>query len=200
MAAEHSGQHPAGDGEIGRAKKDPGDANCAEGRKPDEHANDRRVRPRFFFEEEPANPLDDQIRTMQQSPDDKCPGRAVPKAADEHDDHKVQRSAKRSDLIAAERNVKVVAQKSRKRNVPAPPEIREPDSGVRETEIVLEMEAERERGTDRTDRVTGEIEEDLPGKRDYAGPGIQCDQRSGVTEDAISRSGKQSVGEDDLFK
>src|SRR5947207_8923977 len=98
MTAEHSGQHAARDGEIGSAKEDPGDANGSVSCKPSQHPNDWRVRPRLLFKEEPANPLDNQIRTVQQTPDDKCPGGAVPEAADEHHDHEIERGAKWPDL------------------------------------------------------------------------------------------------------
>src|SRR6266853_1805488 len=56
-----------------------------------------------------------------------------------HDNHQVQRGSKWPNLITAERNVKIIAQESGKRNVPAPPEIGETDRGVRKTEVVLQV-------------------------------------------------------------
>ena len=64
-----------------------------------------------MFEENSDHALNDQVRAVQQSPDDEGPGRAVPEAAEKHDDHEIERRAKRGDLIAAEGNVKVIAQK-----------------------------------------------------------------------------------------
>ena len=78
---------------------------------------------------------------MQQSPNNKRPRRAVPKSAEEHDDHEIERRTQRPDLISTERNVKVIAQKSGKRNVPAPPEIGEADRGIGKPEIVFQMKS-----------------------------------------------------------
>ena len=66
----------------------------------------------------------------------------MPKATQEHDDDKIKRGTKWSDLIATERNIKVVAKKSGKRNMPPPPKIREANRRIRETKVVLEMKAE----------------------------------------------------------
>src|ERR1051325_10750665 len=62
------------------------------------------------------------------------------------------------------------------------------------------METERERGTDRGDGVTGEIEKDLSRKSEDTGPGIERDQRTGVTENPIGRTGEQSVGENNFLE
>ena len=89
----------------------------------------------------------------------------------------------RRDAIAAERNVKVIAQESGKRDVPASPEIREADRGVGKPEIILEMKAEAQCRADRADGIAGEIEKDLAGKCDHARPGIERDERTAITED-----------------
>ena len=91
----------------------------------------------LFSNEAATDPFDDEIRAVQQSPNHKRPGRAMPKAAQEHDNDKIERGTIRTDLISAERNVKVIAQEGGKRDVPAPPKIREADGGVGKTEIVL---------------------------------------------------------------
>ena len=95
-----------------------------------------------MFERNTKHAFDHQIRAVQQAPHNKSPGGAVPKATDEHDDDKIKRGTDRPDLIATEGNVKVIAKKSGKRNVPPPPKIREADRGIREAKIVLEMETE----------------------------------------------------------
>ena len=95
-----------------------------------------------MFERNAKDAFDHQIRAMQQTPNNKSPGGTVPKTTEEHDDDKIKRRTERSDLIATERNVKVIAKKSGKRNVPPPPKIREADRGIRKAKVVLEMEAE----------------------------------------------------------
>src|SRR3954447_16337523 len=114
----------------------------------------------------------------------------MPESADEHDDDQVHHGAGGPAAIPAERNVEIIAQESGKRNMPAAPEIGEPDGGVGEPEVVLEMEPEAEGGADRAGRVASEVEEDLPGKRDHADPGIERDKRTAVAKDAIRRTGK----------
>src|SRR3954468_6728240 len=123
----------------------------------------------------------------------------MPEPADEHDDDQVHHRAGRPAAIPAERNVKVVAQESGKRDMPAAPEIGEPDGGIGKPEVVLEMEAEAEGGADVADRVPGEIEEDLAGKRYHADPGIERDQGATVAKDAIRGAGKHCVREHDFF-
>src|SRR5438046_3586181 len=146
MAAEHAAQHAARDREIRCAEKYPGDTNPSVGGEAGHGTRERTAGPRFVFKENSNHALNDQIRTVQQSPDNERPGRAVPETTEKHDDDEIQRHPKRGDLVAAERNVKVIAQESGKRDVPAPPEIGEADRGVGKTKIVLEMKTESERG------------------------------------------------------
>ena len=84
--------------------------------------------------------------------------------------------------------------------MPAPPEIGETDRGVRKTEVVLQMKTKSQSSADGASRITGEIEKDLSGKRDHARPGIERYKRAGITEDAIGRTGQQSVGEDNFLE
>ena len=140
MLAEHAAEHSARDREIRRTEKHPRNANRRVSGETGEDANRYRARPRFVFERNATDAFEYQIRTVQQTPDNKSPGGAVPKSAEEHDDDKVKRRTEGPDLIATERNVKVIAKKSGKRNVSPPPKIREADRGIRETKVVLEME------------------------------------------------------------
>src|SRR5215469_9910219 len=130
---------------------------------------------------------------MKQPPHDEGPGSAMPKPTEEHHDNKIERSTERSNLIATERNVKVIAKKSGKRNMPTPPKIRKADRCVGEAKIVLEMETQGQSSADRAERIPGKIEKDLPGKCEHARPRVERNQRSRVTEDAIRRTRKQSV-------
>src|SRR3954470_5097929 len=135
---------------------------------------------------------------MEQAPDDKRPGRAVPEAANEHHDHEVDHGAGRTEAVSAQRNVEVIAQESGERDVPPSPKIGEPNGRVGKAEVVLEVEPETERGADSADGIAREIKKDLAGKSDHAGPGIEGYQGATITEDAVSRAREQSVGEHDL--
>src|SRR5262249_8118787 len=101
-----------------------------------------RARPWSVFKQHAKYAFNHQIRAMKQPPHDEGPGSAMPKPTEEHHDNKIERSTERSNLIATERNVKVIAKKSGKRNMPPPPKIRKADRCVGEAKIVLEMETQ----------------------------------------------------------
>src|SRR5438094_8196136 len=135
---------------------------------------------------------------MKQAPNYERPGRAMPEAAEKHHYDQIRRGADRTDLISAERNIKVIAQECGKGDVPASPEIGKPDGRVRKTEIILQMKAKAERGADGARGIAGEIKKYLAGKCHHAEPGIERDERTGVTKDTIGRTGKHRVGKHDL--
>src|ERR1051325_1664493 len=91
MAAEHSAQHSARDRKIRGAKKHPRDANRDVSSKTDEQTDRHFSRPRFSLEENSEDAFDPQIRAVQQSPNHKGPGGAVPKSAEKHDNDEVGR-------------------------------------------------------------------------------------------------------------
>src|SRR5205809_1271185 len=112
--------------------------------------------------------FDHEIGAMKQSPNDKGPGGAVTETAQEHNDDEIDRGSRPSHPVAAERNVKVIAQKRGKRNVPASPEIGKADRGVGKTEIIFQMETEAQRRADRAGGIAGEIEKYLTSESDDA--------------------------------
>src|ERR1017187_5760193 len=67
-------------------------------------------------------PLQDQIDTMQESPDDEVVGGTMPEAAQKHRKENVSILAQAAMTVAAQRYVEVVAQERRQRYMPAPPE------------------------------------------------------------------------------
>src|ERR1041384_3950936 len=94
MAAEHSAQHSTRNCKIRRAEKYPGDANRDVSSKTDEQTDRQCSRPRFSLEENSEDALDHQIRAVQQSPNHKGPGGAVPKSAEKHDRSEERRVGK----------------------------------------------------------------------------------------------------------
>src|SRR5436309_2137477 len=124
----------------------------------------------------------------------------MPETTEKHHYDQIRRGADRTDLIASERNIKVVAQECGKRDVPASPEIGKPNGRVRKTEIILQMKAKAERGADGACGITGKIKKYLAGECHDTQPGIQRDERTSVTKDAVGRTGKHRVGEHDFFE
>src|SRR6266705_5466612 len=110
VPTEHAAQHSRRDGEIARAKKYPFDANRGISGEAGEYSPGQLIRPRSVLKKNANDALNDKIRAVEQAPHDERPCRAMPEAAQKHDDHQIHRGAKRPDLIAAERNVKVIPQ------------------------------------------------------------------------------------------
>src|SRR5207248_1492737 len=103
MPTKHAAQHSRGDGEIGCSKKYPCDANGSVSGEPTEESSRESASPRFVFEKAAQNTFHNEIRTMKQTPDDKSPRRAVPKAAEKHHNDQICAGTHGTDLIAAER-------------------------------------------------------------------------------------------------
>jgi hypothetical protein len=71
---------------------------------------------------------------------------------------------------------------------------------VRKAEIVLQMKAKAESRANGAGGITGEIKKYLTGECHDAEPGIERDQRTSVTKDAIGRTGEHCVGEHNFFE
>ena len=153
-----------------------------------------------MLEESANHAFYDKIRSMQQAPDDKRPGRAMPEATEKHYDDQIACGTVRAHLIASERNVKVVAQERGKRDMPASPKIREPNGRVRKPEIILQMKSKAEGSTDCACGIAGKIEKYLAGKCHYTQPGIHRDEWAGITKNSIRRAGKHRICEHDFFE
>src|SRR5947208_1144435 len=84
--------------------------------------------------------------------------------------------------------------------MPPAPKIGKAKGRVRKTESILQMKAKAESRTNSAGGVAGEIEEYLAGECHDTQPGIQRDERTSITKDAIRRTGKHRVGEHDFFE
>src|SRR5216110_3952929 len=62
------------------------------------------------------------------------------------------------------------------------------------------MKAKTECRADGAGGIAGEIKKYLAGKCHHAEPGIERDERTSVTKDAVGRTGKHRVGEHDFFE
>src|SRR5207248_10336153 len=81
MSAKHSAEHPAGDGEVWCAKKDPRYAHREKSPQTACRPTNGIVQPGPIGATNPDKSLDNEIRTVQQPPYDKRPGGAVPQTA-----------------------------------------------------------------------------------------------------------------------
>ena len=136
---------------------------------------------------------------MDGAPDDEGPLGAVPEAADDHDGHEVEVGAGGAEAVATEGDVEVVAEEGGEGDVPAAPELGDGGGFVGGVEVFDEVEAEEFGEADGHVGVGGEVEVDLEGVSEDAGPGdeggevaIACSE-GGVGDEA------HGIREEDFF-
>ena len=98
---------------------------------------------------------------MQGAPDYKCPGGAVPQAADEEHQHDVKQPFCQRNAVAAEGDIDIIFEPTCERNMPATPEISDGAGGIGAVEILREVEAEDARRADGDIGIPREIAENL---------------------------------------
>src|SRR5438046_10722281 len=98
---------------------------------------------------------------MQSAPEHEAPAGPMPKSAQQHGQHQVQVGPPGPFPIAAERNVQIVLEELRERDVPAMPEVLNGLRQVRQVEIVRPAKTEAEAQTPSDVGVAREIEVDL---------------------------------------
>src|SRR5258705_5736622 len=86
MSTKHPPQHSRSDGEIGCSKKYPCDANRSISGEPGKEPSPEGVCPLLVFEQAARDAFHNEIGTVKQTPYYKSPGRAMPQAAEKHDD------------------------------------------------------------------------------------------------------------------
>ena len=121
-----------------------------------------------------------EIAAVDTAPDQEVPARAVPKAAEQHDEGQVDVRADAPLAIAAEGNIEIIAKPGGERQMPSPPEFRDRLRAVRRIEVLREHESEHQAQTDRHVRISTEIEVDLKSIRHRAVPGIETAQVASV--------------------
>ena len=118
--------------------------------------------------------FDYQKHAVINAPQDKVPRRAVPESGQKPDYHQIAIGLEGSLAASAEREIDIFAEPARKRDVPAPPKIRDTVGNVGIVEIFKEMKAEYPAHADRHIGVTGKIKVYLERKADYAEPRADC--------------------------
>src|SRR5690242_21187667 len=101
---------------------------------------------------------------MQGSPNHKRPGRSVPNAGNQESDKEVPISVQSAAAVSSQGDVHVIAEPTRKTDMPARPELAEPGRQVRVVEVKDEVKTQKLGHAARHIGIAAEIEEDLPGK------------------------------------
>src|SRR5436189_174680 len=94
-------------------EKHPCYANGGVSGEPGEESSREIVGPLFVLEQTANNSFDDKIRTVKQAPYDERPGRTVPEAAQEHDDHEIRPRADRHNQRCDRLNRKASCRQAR---------------------------------------------------------------------------------------
>src|SRR5258708_2915971 len=143
--------------------------------------------------------LDGKIGGVQQPPDEKRPVRAMPQSAKTHHNVEVTDRAQRPSPAAAKRDVEIVAEPRRERDVPPAPEIAKSDGNVGHAKVLGDREAQQPRCSDGYVRVAGEVEVDLERECVRAHPQLEGVERAGIVEHEIGQR-CEVVGERHLLK
>src|SRR5436309_16076605 len=106
--------------------------------------------------------LNRQSRSVNAAPDNEGPVRSVPKPPEPHREHQVDVGPDFSQAIAAERDVKVIAQPGAQADVPPAPEILKAFCQIRLSKIDHEVETEKLRATAGNAAVTAKVSVYLP--------------------------------------
>ncbi len=138
---------------------------------------------------------------MQRAPHGEIPCRAVPQPADQHRDHEIDVPPDWSAPVAAQWNVKIIAQKVRQRDVPTRPELHDAGRFVRRSEVDRQANAEQQRQSDRHVRIAGEIEVDLKCIGERAAPTIdETGSRAATLAEHGVGKRRDAVRDDDFFE
>ena len=121
---------------------------------------------------------------MIKAPAHERPVRTMPNATHEHHEEKVEVHATRRYAVATQRNVQVIAEPARERNMPALPEVRNADRAIRAVEVAREMEPEHKAKTNRHIRIRREVKVNLEHVGKRAPPTID-DARSISRKNAV---------------
>src|SRR5260370_34767770 len=98
---------------------------------------------------------------MQRTPKHNRPRRALPKTTKHHRYKEIEITPSLATPVAAERNVKIVAQEARQRHMPLPPKVDDVDRLVRRIEIRRKANAKQQREPDGHVGIAGEVEIEL---------------------------------------
>ena len=137
-------------------------------------------------------------RAVHQAPEQEQPARAMPKTADQKDEHQVDAGARHALAAAAEREVDVGRQKTGERDMPSLPELADVQALIRRIEVDRQLDVEHQRNARRHVAIAGEVEIQLEGIADGDEPRFRRVERQRGSKASIHRDGK-GIGDDDLF-
>ena len=197
----HPRQHAAGGREVLGAEEHPGGDYGGEGQQSPREPFRRAPRPGGIPAQTAPGMVDHEVEPVEAAPGDEVPARAVPQPAEEHRHREVQLPSEGTATVAAQRNVKIVAQKAREAHVPSSPELDDVAGLVGGVEVEGQDDAEELGEAGGHVRVAGEIEVDLQGVGQRPGPRREeCARGRGGRVEDRGGGGGGAGGEDDLLE
>src|SRR5690606_33828226 len=172
LETRHAPQHRPGIAEVLGTKKHPRDEHDEHRECPRRDAA-RRIAPRprglasdregVAAEPPPLRPrlVQRERQPVNGPPNNEGPRGTMPKPAEEHRERQVAIGGEASASISAERDIEVVAQPARERDVPATPEVRDVTRKGGEAEVLHQLDPEQAAEPARHERVAAEVSVDL---------------------------------------
>ena len=141
-----------------------------------------------------------QSRAVQSAPKDETHRRAVPQSAQQHRQEQVAVGPDAALAVAAQRDVEVVAQPRRERDVPPPPELGDRRRLVGCVEVFREAEAQQQGDADGHVRIAREVAVDLQRIAVDAHQALESRVEQRFVEDAVDEVERDVVRNDRLFE
>ena len=196
-AARHRPEHVDGDGDRTGAKENPGQHHRQESRR-------RTGQPERQVAALPQHMaqcmVDDQVGAMQHAPHDKGPVRAMPQAAQQHGQEQVAVALESAVAVAAQRDIQIVAQEARQRDVPAAPEVDDRGGFVGRIEIDRQDNAKHVGQAIGHVGIGRKIEIQLEGVGQRPGPGFEHAQVLVMLVEHGADKARHAIGKDDLLE
>ena len=178
-------------GEARRAEEHPSHDDEAE----IDHPLQRRVQAVIRLSEDA---VEHARRPVHQPPEQEEPARAMPKAAEQKDDHQVDAGARQPLPAAAEREIDVGGQEAGERDMPPLPKFADVEALVRRIEVDRNLDVEHQPHAGRHIAVAGKIEIELEGVADGDEPRFRRVERQRVGKARLDRDGER-IGDHHLF-
>ena len=128
-----------------------------------------------------------QCHTVQRTPQYKADGGTVPQTTQQHRDEQVKVGAQLAFAVASQRDVEVVSQPRRERDVPTSPELGDGGRVVGGIEVLGEVEAHQKGQTDGHIRVAREVAVDLQRVAVDAHQTLHARVEQRLIEDAVDK-------------
>lgn len=136
---------------------------------------------------------------MKSTPKNECPCRAVPEPGEQKYNPSIEYDARQNATRAAERNVDIVPEPSRKRDMPVAPEVAKGLREIRTIEIDHQLDAEKLADANRAVRITREVAVDLERIKDHADKAGDRRVELRILKGEIHVK-RQQVGDNHLFE